>query len=116
MLYHDGIIHFQQDHSSIQHSRVFKEWLSLQADAEFIDCPQRAPDMNPTENTWREMKRTMHENSPVLPPRNSDELRTLVSDAWDDVASSQRCVRSLIESTTRRMKSVVEAKGFWTSD
>jgi len=115
MLYHDGIIHFQEDHSSIQHSRVVKEWLSLQADVEFIDWLPRAPDMNPTENTWRELK-TMQETSPVLPHINSDELRTLVSDAWDEVASSQRCIRSLIESMTRRMKSVVEAKGFWTSD
>jgi len=116
MLYHDGIIHFQEDHSSIQHSRVVKEWLSLQADVEFIDWPQRAPDMNPTENRWLELKSTMQETSLVLPPINSDELRTLVSDTWDEVASSQRYIRSLIESMTRRMKSVVEAKGVWTSD
>jgi len=38
-----------------------------------------------------------------------------VSDVWDEVASSQLCIRSLIESVTQRMKSVVEAQGFWTS-
>jgi hypothetical protein len=59
--------------------------------------------MNPIEKTWREVKRTIQETSPVLPPRNSDELRTLVSEAWDEVASSQRYVRSL-EFMTRRMK------------
>ena len=53
----------------------------------------------------------MQETWPGLPPRNSDELWTLVSDAWGEVASSQRYVRSLIESMTRRMKSVVEAQG-----
>jgi hypothetical protein len=31
-----------------------------------------------------------------------------VSHAWDEVASSQRYVRSLIESVPRRMTSVVE--------
>jgi hypothetical protein len=31
-----------------------------------------------------------------------------------EVASSQRYVRSLIESMLRRMRSVVEAHGFWT--
>jgi len=71
--------------------------------------------MNRIENMWSEVKRTMHEKWPVLPPRNSDELWALVLDAWDEVASSALYIQSLIESMTRRMKSVVEAEGFWTS-
>jgi len=39
MLYPDGIIHFQQDHSSIHDSRVVQEWLSLQAEVEPVDWP-----------------------------------------------------------------------------
>jgi hypothetical protein len=115
MLYPDGVIQFQQDHSSILNSRVVQEWLSQQADVELIDWPPRAPDMNPIENMWSEVKRTMQETWPVLPPQNSGELWTLVADAWDEVASSQGYIRSLIDSLTRRMKSVVEAEGFWTS-
>jgi hypothetical protein len=57
----------------------------------------------------------MQETWPDLPPRNRDALWTLVSDAWDEVASSQHYVRSVIESMPRRMRSVVEAQGFWTS-
>ena len=71
--------------------------------------------VNPIENIWSEVKRTMQETWPVLPPRNGDELWALVSDVWDEVASSQRYIRSLNESMTQRMKSVVEAEGFWTS-
>ena len=115
MLYPDVIIHLQQDHSSIHDFRVLQEWLSRQADVELPDWSARAPDMNPIENMWSEVKRTMKETWPVLPPRNSDELWALVSDAWDEVASSMRYIRSLIESMTRRMKSVVEAEVFWTS-
>jgi len=70
--------------------------------------------MNPTENMRSEVKRTMQEMWPVLPSRNSDALWTVVSDAWDEVAPSTRYIRSLVESLTRRMKSVVEAEGFWT--
>jgi hypothetical protein len=70
--------------------------------------------VNPIENMWSGVKRTMQETWPILPPRNSDELWDLVSDAWDEVASSQRYIRSLIGSMTRRMKSVVEAEGFCT--
>jgi len=34
MLYTDGIIHLQQDHSSIRDSRVVQDWRSRQADVE----------------------------------------------------------------------------------
>ena len=114
MFYPEGTINFQQDPSSIHDSRVVQEWLSLQADVELIEWPRRSPDLNPIENMWSEVKRTMQETWHVLPPRNSDVLWTLVSDVWDEVASSQHYVRSLIEFMTRRMKSVVEAQGFWT--
>jgi len=45
----------------------------------------------------------------------TDKLWTLVSDAWDEIASSTRNIRSMIESVTRRMKSAVEEEGFWAS-
>jgi len=94
---------------------MVQEWLSRHADVELLDWPPREPDMNPIENMRSEVKRTMQEKWSVLSPRNSDELWTLVSDAWDEVASSTRYIRSLIESMTRRMNSVVEAEVFWTS-
>jgi hypothetical protein len=56
----------------------------------------------------------MQETWPDLPPRSRDALWTLVSDTWDEVAS-QRYVGSLIESIPRRVRSVVEAQGFWTT-
>jgi hypothetical protein len=115
MLYPDGIIHLQKDHSSIHDSCVVQKWLSRQADVELLDWPPRVPDMNPIEKMRSEVKRTMQETWPVLRPRNSDELGALVSDAWDEVALSTRYIRSLIESMTQQMKSVVEAEGFWTS-
>ena len=57
----------------------------------------------------------MEETWPVLPHRNWDEIWTLVSNTWDEVISSQRYVKLLIESMTRQMKSVVEARGLWAS-
>ena len=113
MLYPEGIFHLQQDHSSIHDSRVDQEWLLGQADVQLLDWPPRAPDMNPIENMWSEVKRTMQETWPVLPPRNRDELWALVSDTWHEVAS--RYIRSMIESMTRQTKPVVEAEWFWAS-
>jgi hypothetical protein len=57
VVYPDGVIQFQQDHSSVHDSRVVQEWLSRQADVELIDWPPRAPDMNPIENMWSEVKK-----------------------------------------------------------
>jgi len=71
--------------------------------------------MNPIEKMWSEVKRTMQETWPILPPRNSDELWTLMSDTWDEVGSSTRYIRSMIQSMTGRIKSVVKAEGFWSS-
>ena len=95
MLYPDGIIHLQQDHSCIHDCRMVQERLSWQADVEFLDQPTRALDMNPIENMWSEVKRTVQETSPVPPPRNSNELWTLVSAVWDKVASSTCYIWSL---------------------
>jgi hypothetical protein len=55
VLYSDGVIQFQQDHSSILDSRVVQEWLSRQADVELIDWPPRAP--YPVENMWSGVKK-----------------------------------------------------------
>jgi hypothetical protein len=114
MLHPIVIIHLEQNHSSIHESRVVQKWLSRQAEVELLNWPPGAPDMNPINKMWSEVKRTNQENWPVLPPKNSNELWALVSDAWDEAASSTG-YQSMIESMTQRMKSVVEAEGFCTS-
>jgi hypothetical protein len=48
--------------------------------------------VNPIENMWSEVKMTMQETWPVLPPRNSNELWALVSDTWDEVALSHHYI------------------------
>ena len=67
MLYPGGIIHLQQDHSSIHDSRVVQERVARQADVELFDWPRRAPDMNPIEKMWSEVERTMQKTWFVLP-------------------------------------------------
>ena len=55
ILYPDGVIHLDQDHTSIHDCRVVQEWLSRQADVELLPWPPRASDMNPFEETWSEV-------------------------------------------------------------
>ena len=73
------------------------------------------PGMNLIENMWRKVDMTMQATCPVLRARNSSQLWILVSDMWDEVASSQCHIRSPIESVTQKIKSVVGAQEFWTS-
>jgi len=103
-----------QDHTSIHDSHVVQEWLSLQADVKLIDWPPQV--LVQTSSRICGVRRTTHETLHVFPSRNSDELWTLVSDMWDEVASSQLHVQSLIKSMTQRMKSVAESQSFWTSN
>ena len=70
MLYPNGITQFQQDCHSNHDSCVIQEWLSLQTNAKLIDWSPRVPNINPIENMWSEVKRTMQETWPVpLPER-----------------------------------------------
>ena len=92
LLYPEGIMNLQQDHSSIYDSRVVQEWLSWQTYIKLLDWPLQAPDMNPIKNMCSGVKRIVQKTWPVLPPRNSDELWTLVSHAWDEVALSKRYI------------------------
>ena len=55
----------------------------------------------------------VHEIWPVLPPRNSDDLWALVSDAWDEVASSMRCTRSLSPWHNEWNHGLIEEVSFW---
>jgi len=88
---------FQLEHSSICDCRVVQEWLSLQADVELSNKPPRAPDMKHNENMWSEVKRTIQETWPILPPRIAMSYGPWSQARWMK-SSSQHYVRSLIES------------------
>jgi hypothetical protein len=88
VLYPNGVIQFQQYHSSIQDSRVVQEWLSLQTDVELIDWPPGAPDMDIIENMWSEVNKTIQETWPDLLPTTKDALWTIELDACHEVTWS----------------------------
>ena len=59
---------------------VVQEQLLVQADVALTDWPPQGPEVNPIENMWSKVKKTMHKSWPVLPLRNNDALWTLLSD------------------------------------
>lgn len=115
VLHPDGVFHFQQDQSPVHQSQLVQEWFARQDQIELLDWPPCGADLNPIENVWAETKRTMSENWPDPPPTNKESLWELVSNAWDEVASSDGYAATLVSSLTRRLSQVIENDGFWSS-
>ena len=114
-LYPDGIIKFQQDQSPVHKSQLVQNWFSSQTEVELIDWPPCGADLNPIENVWAEIKRTMSENWPDPPPRTKEALWDLISDAWDEVASCKTLTKILVKSMRRRLTQVIDNEGSWSS-
>lgn len=115
VFYPDGVIYFQQDQSPVHKSRLVQEWFARQDQVELLDWPPCGADLNPIENVWAETKRTIGENWPNPQPTNADALWELISDAWDEVASSESYAATLVRSLPRRLRQVIENDGFWSS-
>ena len=115
VLYPEGVIQFQQDNSPIHTCQMVQEWFARQDQVDLVDWPPYAADLNPIENVWWETKRTMSENWPDPPPASKEALWDLVTDAWDEVASSEHYASSLVRSMPRRLRQVIDNDGYWSS-
>lgn len=112
MLYGEEDFILQEDHSPVHKSAFVQQRLST-IGVNVMDWPPRAADMNPMENMWAEVARTLSENWPQNQPATPDALWDCVLEAWEEVAASGSYVRRLIESMPRRMKEVKNNEGFW---
>lgn len=102
----------QEDHSPVHKSAYIQQRLSS-IGVNVMDWPPRAADMNPMENMWAEVARTLTENWPRNQPTTANALWDCVLEAWEEVAASGSYVRRLIESMPRRMTEVINNEGFW---
>jgi len=68
--------------------------------------------MKPSDDMWNTDKKAVQETWPVHPLRNSDVLRALVSDDWNEAASCLFNVTLRVHAGTNAI--VVEAQGYWT--
>ncbi|KAI0993865.1 hypothetical protein K3495_g14319 [Podosphaera aphanis] len=81
-----------------------------------IEWPPYSPDLNPIENVWNMMKNYIQFKYPDLGEgrqRSQDELRDIVKKSWD-WAVDENDLERLIESMSRRIKSVYKAGGGYT--
>lgn len=98
---------YMHDLSPIHKSNLTKSWFVANNIRWMKKWPPKGPDMNPVENVWAELVRTIKPN-----PTNEERLWENVQDAF---AKLTECYfDTLIESMPRRMELVCEAKGGWS--
>ena len=80
--------------------------LSQDEKYQLLEWPGNIPDINPIENFWTELKNRVAEKHPT----NLSSLIKTIKSSWVLDMPTELC-RNLIESMSRRIRAVLEAKG-----
>ncbi|GMF17422.1 unnamed protein product [Phytophthora fragariaefolia] len=97
---------FQQDNPSIHTSKRTAEFFEEQ-EVLVMKWPARSPDLNPIENLWAILSRTVYDNGKKQYSSVS-ELREAVLAAWESV--DQATLATLVDSMPKRLVEVLEKK------
>jgi transposase len=100
---------FQDDSAPIHRARVTLHWLS-ENNIDQLSWPAQSPDLNPIEHLWDELERRVRKRIPL--PKNETELFDLLQEEW--LKLDESIYQNLVESMSRRVHAVVEAKGYPT--
>lgn len=74
-----------------------------------MDWPGNSPDLNPIENLWSFLKRRVA----MKKASNKDQLITNIKNAWEREIPRSLCEK-LVSSMNRRLKDVIDKKGYQT--
>jgi transposase len=114
--HYDGSRQFQQDNAPVHTSISTRSWLRSHS-IEPVYWPPYSPDLNPIENIWRMLKhklRTKHPEIIHLQDNEEDRAKFIdwIEDAWAYL--DQAKIRKMIESLERRLRAVIQARGWYT--
>jgi len=97
---------FQQDGAPCHTAKVCKDWFRENR-VKLLEWPGNSPDLNPIENLWARLKKLVSQRR----PSNKQELIEAIIHCWNHVITLEE-LQQLVNSTPRRCKAVIEAKGY----
>jgi len=102
------LMYFQQDNAACHKAQIISDWF-LEHDNEFtlLKWPPQSPDLNPIEHLWDVVEREILIMD--VQPTNLQQLCDAIMTIWTKI--SEQCLQHLVESMTRRIKTVLKRKG-----
>lgn len=97
---------FQQDNAAIHVSRYSREWFNRK-NIELLKWPARSPDLNPIENLWGILSRSVYKNSAQY--ENVGALKRAIRKAWAEIPLS--VLQKLICSMKNRIFECIANRG-----
>ncbi len=102
------LMYFQQDNAPCHKDQIISDWF-LEHDNEFtlLKWPPQSPDLNPIEHLWDVVEREILIMD--VQTTNLQQLRDDIMSIWTKI--SEECFQHLVKSVSRRIKTVLKAKG-----
>jgi len=101
---HDGI--FQEDNARPHKTKLAKKF-HAENGLRVLPWPAQSPDLNPIENLWAEVKKSIRERKNL--PSNLAQLERHVIRAWNQIPI--KTIENLVDSMPQRIRAVIEANG-----
>ncbi|CAK9834280.1 Transposable element Tcb2 transposase [Anthophora retusa] len=98
---------FQNDNDPKHTARVVKQFFQ-EENITVLPWPSQSPDINPIENLWSIIKKTVQ----GYKPKHLNELYSTIETAWSNITVDQ--CKKLIDSMPRRCTEVIRNNGYWT--
>lgn len=97
---------FQQDNARPHTARVTRDFLHNN-NVNVLPWPSKSPDLNPIEHLWDELDKRVRRRQNQ--PQTLVQLRNVLQQEWRRI--QQRTIKTLIESMSRRCRTVIAARG-----
>lgn len=98
---------FQNDNDPKHTGRAVKQFFQ-EENINVLPWSSQSPDINPIENLWSLVKKTIHD----CKPKNLDGLYFTIETAWNNITVDQ--CEKLIDSMPKGYTEMIKNNGYWT--